>query len=194
MRRPASQRLSISEMKRKPAASGSSARKNERALREFALQFPESYEEFPWGHSAIKVRKKIFLSLSTSDDGLSMSVKLPHSGHEALLLPFTEPTHYGMGKHGWVSARFGPKDHPPMPILRDWVEESYRTIAPKKLVALLDDAQAAPAEQTVARKVKKKTVARKAKKKTVARKAKKKTVARKVKKKTAAPKVKRKTP
>ena len=29
-------------------------------------------------------------------------------------------------------------DEPPVDILCDWIEESYRTIAPKKLVAELD--------------------------------------------------------
>jgi len=161
-------------MKRKPAPKGSIARKNEEALREFALGLPEAYEEFPWGHSAIKVRKKIFLTLSTGKEGLSMSVKLPHSNHEALLLPFTEPTHYGMGKYGWVSAHFGPQDRPPLPILRDWIEESYRAIAPKKLVALLDGAPAPKKKVTRKRATKKKTskATRKSatKKKVVARK------------------------
>jgi predicted DNA-binding protein (MmcQ/YjbR family) len=106
-------------------------------LRAFALSFPEAYEEFPWGHCAIKVNKKIFVSLGT-EDGLSVSLKLGDSNFEALLLPFTEPARYGMGKHGWVTSRFAAQDSPPMEILRAWIEESYRAIALKRLVKLLD--------------------------------------------------------
>jgi hypothetical protein len=31
----------------------------ESKLRDYALGFPEAYEEFPWGHSAIKVKTPI---------------------------------------------------------------------------------------------------------------------------------------
>lgn len=110
-----------------------------RVVRELALRFPEAYEEFPWGHSAIKVRTKIFLTLVEDEQGLSMSLKLTGSNFEALLLPFTEPTHYGMGKHGWVTSRFGPGASAPVPLLHAWIEESFRAVAPKKLVALLDE-------------------------------------------------------
>ncbi|MCA8954877.1 MAG: MmcQ/YjbR family DNA-binding protein, partial [Planctomycetes bacterium] len=110
------------------------------ALRGIALEYPEAYEEFPWGHTAIKVHKKIFLTLGDNGaDGLSMSLKLPQSRYEALALPFTEPTHYGMGKHGWVTARFAVTEQPPIDLLADWIDESYRAVAPTRLVARLDD-------------------------------------------------------
>ena len=51
-------------------------------------------------------------------------------------LPWAEPTHYGMGKHGWVTGNVKPKDAP-MDLIRAWVDESFRAIAPKKIVALL---------------------------------------------------------
>ena len=89
------------------AARGSAARKAEEKLREIALSFPGAFEDFPWGHRAIKVNKKIFASLNSDRNGFRMSVKLPRSNHSALLLPFSEPTHYGMGKYGWVTASFG---------------------------------------------------------------------------------------
>ena len=116
------------------AGSGS---KDERSLRDFALGYPETIEEFPWDHRAIKVRKKIFVTLCSEDGGLSITVKLPDSNLDALTLPFTEPTHYGLGKHGWITARFASKERPPLELLRDWIDESYRAIAPKKLIAQL---------------------------------------------------------
>jgi hypothetical protein len=69
----------------------------EAALREHALAYPESYEEFPWGHRAIKVQKKTFLFLYRDAKQLSMSVKLPVSGRMALSLSFASPTEYGLG-------------------------------------------------------------------------------------------------
>ena len=116
------------------------------AVNAFALGFPEAYEEFPWGHSAIKVRKKIFVSSGFDADGaFRMSLKLTESNFEALLLPFTEPTHYGMGKHGWVTSSFAADVEPPLPLLRGWIEESYRAIAPKALVKQLDEEGLPPA-------------------------------------------------
>lgn len=55
----------------------------------------------------------------------------------ALTLPFVSPTGYGLGKSGWVTATFGPKQTPPLDMLQDWIDESYRAQAPKKLVAAL---------------------------------------------------------
>jgi hypothetical protein len=37
-----------------------------------------------------------------------------------------------------VTARFSGADEVPVDLLRLWIEESYRAIAPKKLVAALD--------------------------------------------------------
>lgn len=108
------------------------------SIRAIALGFPETKEDFPWGHSAFKVRTKTFIFMSATGKGLSLSLKLPESRHEALLLPFTAPTGYGLGKSGWVSASFDADQKAPMPLIARWIEESYRAIAPKKLSALLD--------------------------------------------------------
>ena len=107
-------------------------------LKKFAASLPEVREDFPWGHSAFKVGAKAFLFMAAEKGELSLSVKLPHSGLMALSLPFAEPTGYGLGKSGWVTARFLAPDAPPVAVLERWVEESYRAIAPKKIVARLD--------------------------------------------------------
>lgn len=104
-------------------------------LRAYALEFPGAVEEFPWGHSAIKVNKKMFVIFGGYADDPILTVKLPQSGAEALELPCVEPTGYGMGRHGWVSITVLARDRPSDATLRGWVEESFRAIAPKRLVA-----------------------------------------------------------
>jgi predicted DNA-binding protein (MmcQ/YjbR family) len=111
----------------------------EKKLREFALDYPDTTEDFPWGHSAFKVNKKVFLFLANDKRELSMSMKLPNSGKAALKNSFASPTEYGMGKHGWVTTRFAPGDAVPLDLLTDWIDESFRAIAPKKILAFLDD-------------------------------------------------------
>ncbi len=113
-----------------------------RALRDLALSYPETHEAFPWGHRVIKVKAKAFVFVGGEPGTFSLSVKLPHSNEAALSLPFTEPTGYGLGKSGWVSARFGAREELPVPILRAWIDESFRAVAPKTLVARLDGAPA----------------------------------------------------
>lgn len=52
------------------------------ALRKAALAYPETREDHPWGEMAIEVKRKV------------------------LKKKFAEPTHYGLGKHGWLSCAF----------------------------------------------------------------------------------------
>jgi predicted DNA-binding protein (MmcQ/YjbR family) len=105
----------------------------EKSIREHSLSYPEVTEDFPWGHPAIKVRGKMFSVWSIADGELTLSVKLPQSKDSALMLPFAAPTGYGMGKSGWVTLTLTGKEKLPIGIIKDWIDESYRAIAPKKL-------------------------------------------------------------
>jgi predicted DNA-binding protein (MmcQ/YjbR family) len=107
-------------------------------LRKVALAYPEAYEEMPWGHHAIKVKGKTFVFLAADDASFSLSAKLPSSAGVALKLPFASPTEYGLGRSGWVTARFPRTVHPPLEVLKLWIDESYRALAPKRLVAELE--------------------------------------------------------
>jgi predicted DNA-binding protein (MmcQ/YjbR family) len=110
-------------------------------LLKFALALPEAYEDHPWGENVAKVNKKVFVFLGTPEqEGMSVCAKLPDSGDFALTFPFSEPAGYGLGKAGWVSCEFTTADDPPVGLLEDWIDESYRTVAPKKLVKQLDGA------------------------------------------------------
>lgn len=116
-------------------------------LRKAALAFPETVEDFPWGHSAFKVAgKKAFLFMGEDEDGgWSCSMKLPFRNEEALKIKGASPTEYGLGKSGWVSFRFTAKAKAPMAKLADYLDESWRAVAPKKLSAAF--APPAPAKK-----------------------------------------------
>lgn len=138
------------------------AERAEAALRAVALGYPEAYEDHPWGDTVFKVKGKVFVFLGAAESGdFGISTKLPLSNAVALMLPFAEPTRYGLGKSGWVSARFGPKDEIPLDMLSSWIDESYRAVAPKKLVAALPKGGATPpgkVEETAAKKTGRKAV------------------------------------
>ena len=104
------------------------------AIRKAALAYPETHEDRPWDHPAFKVRKKGFIFMGEGEDTLSISLKLPHSNEAALDLPFCKPTGYGLGKSGWVSITLQRDDDLPIDALLEWIDESYRAVAPKTVV------------------------------------------------------------
>jgi len=110
-------------------------------LRAAALALPEATEDFPWGERAFKVRGKVFLFLHTDGRAVRFSVKLPRSSAEALELSDVEPTGYGLGKHGWVTAEVDATRDAPFETYEAWIGESYRAVAPKRLAATLDRAR-----------------------------------------------------
>lgn len=114
-------------------------------MREFALGLPGAAEDFPWGECVAKVNKKVFVFLGSADgDPPRVTVKLPDEElhAHALSLPGAEPTGYNLGRSGWVTIPLGGAGGPSAELLCDWTEESYRVVAPKRLVAELDAAQA----------------------------------------------------
>ena len=110
-------------------------------LRGFALGLPGAWEDFPWEDDMVaKVGKKVFAFLGRAEVGVDyrISLKLPDSVEQALALRCCEPTGYGLGRASWVTISLAGDDCPPVEVLLDWVEESYRAIAPKRAVKLLD--------------------------------------------------------
>ena len=128
-------------------------------LRELCLSYPLTREDHPWGHSAFKVKEKAFVISDLSDSALSVTVKLDKSRFEALEMPFAEPTGYGLGKSGWVTSRFEGKDQIPVGLLEQWIDESFRLIAPKKLLKSMAET-AAPAKAKPVKRKKKVKAAR----------------------------------
>jgi predicted DNA-binding protein (MmcQ/YjbR family) len=108
------------------------------SLKAFALRLPEAFEDMPWEADVVaKVGKKIFVFFGHPDNR-AISVKLPDSQDHALSVRGAQPTGYGLGRHGWVTVPIQGTGAPPLDLLREWVEESYRAVAPKRLIARLD--------------------------------------------------------
>ncbi|MBX9745333.1 MAG: MmcQ/YjbR family DNA-binding protein [Hyphomonadaceae bacterium] len=106
-----------------------------KALRAAALAYPQTVEDLPWGHPAYKVAgKKAFLFIGGDETtGLTCSMKLPFRAAEALTLKGAAPTGYGLGKSGWVTFVYKGKTKAPIAKLVDYLDESWRAVAPKKL-------------------------------------------------------------
>ena len=106
----------------------------EESLRSFALGFPSTTEEFPWGERALKVSGKVFVFLYAGPDALKLTVKLKEHHAEALSYPEVRPTGYNLGKSGWVTASFPHNAEIPMAMIQGWITESWELVAPRRLV------------------------------------------------------------
>ena len=110
-----------------------------RALRAWGLTLPGAHSKSPWpGHDDLAVNDKTFAYLAAVGEPFSVSCKLRYTGDVALDLPYAQPTGYGLGKSGWVTFTPGPRETPPLEQFKEWVEESYRAQAPRRLAKALD--------------------------------------------------------
>ncbi|HEY8209771.1 MAG TPA: MmcQ/YjbR family DNA-binding protein [Myxococcaceae bacterium] len=108
-------------------------------IKQTALGYPGAELAVILGdHQVVRVKDKVFLWLGDEEGGCYFGVRLPHSQDAATALPFVEPMAYGMAKWGWVGVTFKKGDDVPVKMCLEWLEESYRKVAPKKLVAQLD--------------------------------------------------------
>lgn len=122
------------------------------AVREFCLALPGAWEDFPWeDHPVIKVGKKVFAFLPHAPY-FRLVIKLPLSRDEALSYPQASLSGYGLGRFNWCEIPLGdpqadpadpqatlaPDGGPELDLLCDWVLESYRAVAPKRLAAQLE--------------------------------------------------------
>ena len=112
-----------------------------KALKKIAKTYPGAWEDHPWGETVYKVGKKVFvfMGVDNGDGGFGMSVKLPDSSEAATtMFSWCEPTGYGLGKAGWVTAQLPRGARIDVELYKDWIDESYRAVAPRTLVRGLD--------------------------------------------------------
>ena len=109
-------------------------------LREICLALPEAEERETWELPTFRVRSKIFVMQVDRDERPAIWFKAPKGSQQVLVGSdgdrFFVPPY--VGHKGWVGMRLDRKP--------DWKEvdllirRSYRMTAPKKLAALVDDA------------------------------------------------------
>ena len=124
-------------------------------VRTFALSLPAAEEDQPWDEAVVKVRRKpgpppwrkdgrgvfgpMFLWLGAPErPDPAVAVKLDVSRDLAIEVAAATPTTIsGLGQWGWVTVPLSPA-RLDVDLLCEWVEESYRNVAPKRFVAELE--------------------------------------------------------
>jgi predicted DNA-binding protein (MmcQ/YjbR family) len=103
-----------------------------------AGEYPHVVEAYPWGERVAKVNGKIFVFFGGDEaDEFFISLKLPESAEHALSIPGNKATGYGLGKAHWVTIRLDRHEGEAEELLFEWLEESYRAIAPRRISALI---------------------------------------------------------
>jgi predicted DNA-binding protein (MmcQ/YjbR family) len=106
-------------------------------LRALCLALPEACEKITWQEPTFRVREKIFAMCGDETGRLAVTVKAPR-GVQEVLVDYDAKRYFVppyVGKAGWVSAWLDAR--------ADWeqvaalIEQSYRLVAPKRLVARL---------------------------------------------------------
>jgi len=104
-------------------------------LRTLCLAYPETRETAAWGHPNFKAGRKVFVSFEQWKGRPSFAFRLPPSEVDRRLgRPSFFATPYGRGQ--WISVwADGKVDWTAVAAL---VDQSYRTVALKRMIAALD--------------------------------------------------------
>jgi hypothetical protein len=112
-------------------------------LRKLCLALPEAHEVEAWGHPTFRVRNKIFATYSdgTAHDGngrVSICVKAAPGDQEMMINAapgcFFRPPY--VGHKGWVGIWLD--EEADWENVAEFLRDSYKLIAPKRLCVLLD--------------------------------------------------------
>jgi hypothetical protein len=111
-------------------------------LRKLALGLPDAHEAIAWGTPTFRVRNKLFAMYAAhhhGDERIAVWVKATHQNQE--LVVRAEPERFFIppyvGASGWIGVVLDGRT--------DWEElgaflaDGYRMVAPKRLLARLDD-------------------------------------------------------
>lgn len=131
-------------------------------IRQLALAYPDTVEGVSCNNAAFKVRGKAFVFLGEKPDTYNFRLKLSESLPEAEQLADKQPEVYSPGMHGWTHVVLPQGKSPPVDLLKRWIDESFRLLAPKSLLAELPVAgkkptKKKPAKTTERTSVKKRT-------------------------------------
>ena len=107
-------------------------------IRSHALTFPQTVEGSSCVNRAFKAGGKNFAFLGEKDDECRLRLKLDASISDLEQRAVSDPERWQVGKGGWVLVKFPPSDAPKIADLRRWITESFRLLAPKKIVAEFD--------------------------------------------------------
>lgn len=88
-------------------------------IREIALRYPETTEGSSCVNRAFKAGGKNFVFLGEKEGECKLRLKTVDEG--------------------WTLAVFAPDDPPPTVELERWIDESFRLLAPRRVLKLLDD-------------------------------------------------------
>ena len=112
-------------------------------LRKLCLTLPEAHEVEAWGEPTFRVRNKLFAMYAAPNNhhgaGRPAVWCKAAPGNQALMVR-AEPERYFVppyvGPSGWVGVWLD--RNPDWSEVKDLMEDSYRLVAPRKLVAVLD--------------------------------------------------------
>ncbi|CAA9565051.1 MAG: hypothetical protein AVDCRST_MAG87-1880 [uncultured Thermomicrobiales bacterium] len=109
-------------------------------VRAICLAYPEAIETETFGAPTFQVRSKNFAMLHQPEGRTAVWCKAPPGAQAAYVT--SEPDRYYappyLGPKGWVAAWLDPERTPDWDEIAAIIDESYRLVAPKRLVARLD--------------------------------------------------------
>ena len=111
-------------------------------MRSICLKLPEAAEAEAFGAPTFQIRTKNFAMMHGYQMPPAVWCKAPRGAQEAYV--GSEQERYFrppyLGSSGWIGIWLNPEVDPEWDEIEEIVTESYRLIAPKKLVALIDSA------------------------------------------------------
>ncbi len=110
-------------------------------LRDICLEMPEAVASEAFGAPAFRVREKIFaMTRRGPEDRPSVWMKGAPGRQEALVSAFPDRYYRPpyVGQHGWIGCWLDDTALPDWEEIEDLIVESYRLVAPKRLVKQMD--------------------------------------------------------
>jgi predicted DNA-binding protein (MmcQ/YjbR family) len=113
-------------------------------VRRLCLAYPETTEKTAWGHPCFRAGKKMFCTFEMIGGRPSIAFRLPRAEVGRLLRRHSRVVASPYGRGIWISVWVdGPISRK---LIESALDRSYRTVATKKLVGLLEEAGGAGKE------------------------------------------------